>query len=480
MKLKRSIFSKYLGICVTVLLGTVVCIGAALLLTASHSYRAEEQNFLIEKAGEVATATKLSYMTSDGWDVEHISSLYHNYLKATGMNFTLTDSNGKMICCTESDGCYHIGNIISEQILSEFDNKGAIEVGTLDGIYGKNNFIYGISLTVGDGHCYLFVASSAEEYQTFLLGMYTTFAIIIAIGIIIATLIIFFVTRHMIAPIEKVTIAAERFGKGDFSEKINISEENELGLLAKSLNEMAYSLSTTDQTRKSFVANVSHELRTPMTTIGGFVDGIRDGTIPEEQHPYYLGLISEEVSRLTRLVKSMLNISKFESGEMKIKCERFDVTELAIKTALLFEKKIEEKNVEVRGLGGAPMKINADADLIGQVIWNLTENAVKFVENGGYLEYNFSIKNGYYHISIKNSGEGLEHDEIPRVFDRFYKTDESRGKDKNGVGLGLSIVRSIVKLHNGEIMIKSFKGEYVEFIFTIPVSYKRRENQEKD
>ena len=232
---------------------------------------------------------------------------------------------------------------------------------------------------------------------------------------------------------------------------------------------MASSLEAIEENRKSFISNVSHELRTPMTTIGGFVDGILDGTIPESQHKQYLRTVSEEINRLARLVRSMLNISKYEAGELELQTEVFDLTSLTIRTVLLFEKRIEAKHIDIRGLDAGRFFVNADEDLAQQVIYNLTENAVKFVDEGGYISYDFRKDDKFVYAVIRNSGEGLKKNEINKVFDRFYKTDESRGKDKTGVGLGLSIVRSIIKLHNGSILVRSKPGEYTEFEFSLPV-----------
>ena len=164
----------------------------------------------------------------------------------------------------------------------------------------------------------------------------------------------------------------------------------------------------------------------------------------------------------------MLNISKYEAGELKLQTEDFDITELTVKTVLLFEKRIEGKRIDIRGLDTDRFFVNADKDLIQQVIYNLTENAVKFVNDGGYISYDFRSEDKNVFVTIRNSGEGLKKNEINKVFDRFYKTDESRGKDKTGVGLGLSIVRSIVKLHEGSILVRSKQGEYTEFEFSVP------------
>lgn len=225
-------------------------------------------------------------------------------------------------------------------------------------------------------------------------------------------------------------------------------------------------------------ANISHELKTPMTTIAGFVDGILDGTIPPEKRDHYLQIVSGEVKRLSRLVRSMLDIARIEAGEMPLKPVVFDVNDTVCRTIFTFEQSIEAKHLEVRGLDTPKMMVEADPDLIHQVIYNLVDNAVKFVNDGGYLEINYTVENGWVYVGVKNSGQGIPKEEISKVFERFYKSDRSRSLDKNGVGLGLYIVQSIINLHGGNIMVRSTEGEFCEFVFSLPQA-KVRKNSSK-
>ncbi|MEG1044241.1 MAG: HAMP domain-containing sensor histidine kinase, partial [Oscillospiraceae bacterium] len=252
--------------------------------------------------------------------------------------------------------------------------------------------------------------------------------------------------------------------------RVHVEGYDEIDRLAMAFNNMASSLATLESTRRSFIANVSHELKTPMTTISGFIDGILDGTIPPEKHNHYLHIVSDEVKRLSRLVRSMLNIARIEAGEMSINPSGFDVNDLICRTVFIFEQAIETKNLEIKGLDVDKIMVEGDNDLIHQVVYNLIENAVKFVNQDGYIEfiYDTNREGGKTYIGIKNSGEGFSKEEMPKLFDRFYKTDKSRSLDKNGVGLGLHIVRSIINLHNSDIMVKSVKGEYCEFGFDLP------------
>ena len=237
------------------------------------------------------------------------------------------------------------------------------------------------------------------------------------------------------------------------------------------MNKMAYELKIDDEAQKSFIANVSHELKTPMTSIGGFVDGILDGTIPPEEEKKYLTIVSNEVRRLSRMVVSMLNISKIEAGEIQLAATKYDVSKQIFETLLLFEQKIEEKHIEIDGFEEMHgVMIEADRDMLHQVIYNLFDNAVKFTPENGRITVSAVSSEEATTVSIRNSGAGVSEEEISRIFERFYKVDKSRSFDTKGVGLGLYIVKTIVNMHDGEITASSKQGEYTEFSFEIPFS----------
>jgi signal transduction histidine kinase len=206
-----------------------------------------------------------------------------------------------------------------------------------------------------------------------------------------------------------------------------------------------------------------------MTTIAGFIDGILDGTIPEEKQSHYLNIVSQEVKRLSRLVRTMLDLSRIDSGELKLRPGRFDLTNTILIALLSFEKAIEDKKLEIRGLEDAEsLFVDGDPDMIHQVVYNLIENAVKFTNVGGYIEIRILDQPDRTSVVIKNSGPGIAPEELSLIFDRFYKTDKSRSQDKNGMGLGLYIVRTIIKLHGGEINVSSVQNEYCQFEFWLP------------
>ena len=278
-------------------------------------------------------------------------------------------------------------------------------------------------------------------------------------------------------PLREMSAAAKQYAKGDFSNRISVpyhkvlgGDEDEVAELVTAFNSMANALSAIETSRRNFVANVSHELKTPMTTIGGFIDGILDGTIDSSKSTYYLRIVSDEVKRLSRLVTGMLNMSKIEAGQRKIQPKEFDISAMTFKTMLGFERVIDEKKIEIRGLDKVePLNICADEDMINQVVYNLIDNAVKFTNEGGYIEVAIKSDSEKMIFSVKNSGKGISREEAGKVFERFYKTDKSRSYDVKGAGLGLYIVKTIIDMHGGQITVNSEPGEYTQFVFWLPL-----------
>ncbi len=465
--MRKSVFSEFFTLCAAIISAAIVCVAVVLIIISSEFYKSDKKGYLVANADTIMSMTKLSIDSADGVNTDYLNNIYLNVTDTTEIVFTLTDSNGVALVCSEAPPCSHTGRNIGEDILNKVGDEGFFELSSLDHFYPSTVFNLVYKFEAGGKQYYLFSKLSDTPLQQYLTKLIFALAIASAAILVLVFVAIYAAVKHLMTPVKKMTLAAKRFGSGDFSEKLYVPEDNEFGFLANSLNEMASSLEAIEENRKSFISNVSHELRTPMTTIGGFVDGILDGTIPKEKHNYYLNIVSGEVDRLARLVKSMLNISKYEAGEMEMTKKTFDLMPLLVKVLLMFETRIDEKHVEIRGIEHGRFMVSADSDLMQQVLYNLVENAVKFVDDGGYIEFAFENRDGSPVIRIRNSGEGLKANEISKVFDRFYKADASRGIDKTGVGLGLSIVRSIIKLHGGKILVRSEPNSFVEFEITL-------------
>ncbi len=477
--MQKSIFSKYFRICASVIIASILVL-CSLFMPFAAQYFTTEKLTMLEKNASIARSVVLSNyqlntsgntVTLDSGSIRNGFQMFSDSVDAT---IFFTDAQGITQLCTETTPCVHTTYQLDAKVLRTFAEQGRfLEMGRLGGIYKDTHYTVGLPVDLENGSRigYLFISASASDLRNFLVQMLKIFMLSAVVVLLLSFLVTYYATAKMVRPLREMAQAAKKFGQGDFSSRVSVGEnerEDEIGQLATAFNNMAQSLSALESMRRSFVANVSHELRTPMTSIAGFVDGILDGTIPREEQSKYLRIVSDEVKRLSRLVRSMLNLSRIEAGELKINSTQFNVVETICQTVFSFEQAIEQKQLDIRGLDTDKVMVEADADLVHQVVYNLTENAVKFVNPGGYLEFSFHVEGGMTYVGIKNSGEGLSKEEIPKVFDRFYKTDRSRGIDKNGVGLGLYIVRSIITLHGGDIIVRSVQGEYTEFVFSVP------------
>jgi len=286
---------------------------------------------------------------------------------------------------------------------------------------------------------------------------------------IAAVIAVYFITERIMHPLRNMTNAAKKFAKGDFSSRIAVSGEDEVADLGNAFNNMAESLEKLEKMRSSFLASVSHDLRTPMTTISGFIEGITSGAIPPEKHDYYLGVISAEVHRLSRLVSQLLDISRLESGDRKFNFTDFDVAEMARIILISFEQKIDSKRLEVEfDSDSDEMCVYADKDAIYQVLYNLCHNAIKFSKENGLFRIAIKrIDKKKISVSVFDEGEIISKEDANHVFERFYKTDKSRGLDKNGVGLGLYISKTIIDAHGETIRVESKDDIGTQFTFTL-------------
>ena len=287
--------------------------------------------------------------------------------------------------------------------------------------------------------------------------------------ILIAALIaIYGVSYSVTKPLRQISRAARDFSHGKYDARVNISGDDELAELGKAFNDLATVVQHRDEMQNIFLSNASHDLRTPMTTIAGFIDGILDGAIPKDKQDYYLEIIKNEIKRLSRLVTSLLDVSRLQSGERKFDMKPFNICELIGQTLISFESKILEKELDVDcDFYDFDVTVLGDKDAINQVVYNLCHNALKFsYQNGKYRVY-VKDEGDKVSVSVYNEGVGINSEELPFVFDRFFKSDKSRGLDKTGAGLGLFISKTIIAAHGEELTVESEYGKYCQFTFKL-------------
>ena len=473
----RSIFTKYFTVLSIIIVVSFASMGGMQMLFSTRYWVSEKQTLLKENTISMARITAQNTANFMG-TYNIIESALYPYLNLMSQTIDayifITDNDGKVILCSENASKVVGGVTLSKALMKKLEAGEYFEVGLLDGVYKSRQYTVGEPLTLQNGQIqlgYVFASTSAQGLSEYLMNNLQVF-FLSALGVMTLTFIaLYLMTYRMVRPLRQMAAAARSFGVGDFSSRIPVHGQDEVAELAASLNNMAVSLSSVEGMRRSFIANVSHELKTPMTTIAGFIDGILDGTIPDGKRNYYLKIVSQEVKRLSRLVKSMLDLSRIDNGELKLQPVYYDLTEQACNILLSFEQRIESKNIRVDGIEDcARAEVLADFDLIGQVVYNLIDNAIKFMDEGGTLTLHISRRDKRVYCSIRNTGAGLPVHEMPHIFERFYKSDQSRSLDKNGMGLGLYIVKTVINLHHGEIVVRSAEGEYCEFEFWLPDS----------
>ncbi len=463
----KSVYSRIFYFCTVFVMFACAVAGIAVMVSANRRYEAEVRQEIEDSAQLILSTIRNRCTGADTLPLDTVQSDLQSYTMTYNIDCYLFDADGE--CLVRSD--FAASEIrLNETLRSRADEEPYCQFGAADEGQTESTARYVEFLDIDSDRYYLMLMYPIAKLEEFSQNLVIVLTIaVLAIGLVAAP-VLYINTRQLLKPVTQITHAAEAYAKGDFSVRLQPQGDGELDYLAATMNRMAEFIDRNERSRKSFVSNVSHELKTPMTTIGGFVDGILDGAIPPERSKEYLQVVSSEVQRMTRLIHSMLNISKFEEGTLTPDFRRLEVTDLVIQTLLLFEQKAEAKQLSVEGLETAlPTYIEADRDLMQQVFYNLTENAIKFVDVGGTLSLAVHTDDTHATVHLRNTGEGLTEAEMAHIFDRFYKTDASRGKDITGVGLGLSIVSRIVALHNGTVTVKSVLDEYTEFVLSLPL-----------
>ena len=382
----------------------------------------------------------------------------------------LADAQGNVVLAAGFDQA--LGAQIPRNVLDQMagGQKAMFDSGTLGGVYDKGQYTAGCVLTDAAGQVrgYAFASSNTSALNGYVADMFSTFILSAGLMLLISSLLSVVFTTRLTLPLRRIAEAARKFGAGDFSTRVPVEGEDEVAQLAVTFNNMAANLEAIDSSRSNFMGNIAHELRTPMTSVKGFVDGMLDGTIPPELYNHYLGVVSQEVGRLTRLIQNMLDISKLEAGEYQVNARSYDVWESITGAALAAEQRIESGKIQIQGLVPERTMVYADPDLVHQVVYNLLDNAIKFTPEEGIIRFGVTRSGGQVTVSIWNTGPGIAPEALPFVFDRFFKEDRSRGLNTRGSGLGLHICKVLVNLSGGKIWVESQEGEWCRFSFTLP------------
>ena len=465
----RGLYWRQMFVTVGMVALTLVLMGVSFFSLSYNYARGQKTDELLVRAQAVSRLS-VRYLESgrylsmeDLQKDEQFRQLTVTAALISEMDILVCDTDGHVLLTTDTSmegKTVLIPPAVMDKVLTNGTWAGSSR---LDQIYSSKQFIGGVSVVnpmTGETLGAVFTVSTSASID----NLWRAFAGLLLMTSCVVLMISFMAssitTMRQIKPIREMAQATRQYAEGDFDIRMNdYGREDEIGELAASFNNMAESLQQTERQRREFIANISHELKTPMTTIAGYTDGILDGTIPPESERQYLQIISDESRRLSRLVRRMLDVSQLQAMDPLRSGSRFDVCESMRRVLISLEKKITDRSLDVEAdIPEEPILVLGDKDLITQVIYNLLDNAAKFATPGTTLYLGVATLDGKARVTVRNLGETISPEELPLLFERFHKSDKSRSEDKDGVGLGLYIVKTILEQHKEKINVTSENG----------------------
>lgn len=448
---------------------TLFLLGTSFFSLSYNYARSQQSDELLDRA-EIMSRLSVDYLESGRYlNIEDLRNdpgfqqLASFGATVSDVQFMICNTEGHVLLSTDENLSGKVVTMPEEmtrEILEEGSTSGRDD---LDGLYEQKRMVVGVPVvnrdtdrTVGVVYAVSLSTSADTMWQGFVGLFFMTAFVVLMIAFMASSI----TAMRQVQPIREMVQATRQYAEGDFDVRMkDYGQRDEMGELAASFNNMAESLQQTERQRREFIANISHELKTPMTTIAGYTDGILDGTIPPENERQYLQIISDESRRLSRLVRRMLDVSQLQVMDPLKNGSHFDICESMRRVLISMEKKITDRHLDVDAdIPEEPILVRGDNDMITQVIYNLLENATKFAREGTTLYLGVTTIDGKARVTVRNLGDTIPAEELPLLFERFHKSDKSRSEDKDGVGLGLYIVKTILEQHKEKINVTSENG----------------------
>jgi len=464
---RNRLFRRLLFTNITIIVLTMVILSALFYIMFENYYFRDKEKIMVEEGKQINTILN-DYLIGD-IDIDRLNQNLNVVDRLINASIWVVSTDGHIYIQSRDFEKNWTGVTLSkDDIKNILKGETIVRRGYFGGRFTQPVLTVGLPLILGGKiQGAIFMHAPIVEMQKTLMDIFFIMLLAISISIFIAFILISYTSKRISNPLKEMSIATEKMAKGDFSTKINVVDDDEIGDLSKSFNAMSSELGRMDNARREFVANVSHELRSPLSTIQGYIDGVVDGTIPMEKSKFYLEIAQKETRRMSRLISELLDITKMESGAFPLNLVEFDINELIRLTIIKMESRINEKDLMVKvDFDSDKDIVEADKDKIEQVLTNLIDNAIKFSNPGGYIHIVTEKSKDKLFIKVHNKGKTIPPGEIDHIWDRFYKVDKSRSGSP-GVGLGLYIVRSIINLHNEDIWVTSSNEEGTTFTFTL-------------
>lgn len=467
----NTLFKKQFCMHAFALIISFVLLGAGLTKAFTSFFINQKQEMLIEHNKKIAKDFKQAYFFGNTYrtkDLKDELKILEEYLNASFI--FLDNENIIKVLSNSIDSKWYNTKIDIKKYLDDYKDGMYYQIhGTMGGIFNEPVLSIGYPLVInGIEIGTIFMNTPVTDLLIPVEKAYQIIIIFIIVAIIVAFILVYFFSKKISLPLIEINKAAKVMANGNFEKRICINSKDEIGQLADILNEMAQSLYEQEKRRNELISNISHDIRSPLTSMKGFLQALIDGTIQEDKRERYLNIVIEETERITRLANNILDINNTKTDTNEINYVKFDINELIRRVIISFESRIISKELNTSlSFDEEETFVLADFEKIQRVIYNLVDNAIKFTENKKNIFISTKVKGNKVYVSIKDEGCGISIEEQRRVFDRFYKVDSSRGQDKNGSGLGLSIVKEFIISQGETIEINSGINKGSEFIFTL-------------
>lgn len=468
----KTIFGKQLLLYLGTLIISFVLLGAALSQAIRSYFKNQRVEYLTDSAARIAVSLEntVSYGVFDWYWLNTQVNAMQQYLNADlvviNKDYTVIEGSSYLTDATQT--CY------AKALEPLMEGQIVVLYGDLDGLFRESLLIVGYPLTAWNDVQYgaLLIGSSMKELDETVYGMYRITLLCLGVSAVFTFGLIYLTSRTISKPLKQMNAAARVIAGGDFEKRIPVRSRDEVGQLAERFNLMAEGLQEQERIRRAFIANLSHDIRSPLTSMRGFLQAIGDGTVPPEKQPYYLDIILDESERLIKLSNDLLDITRIQEADLQLNQTAFDINELIRRTVMRFEQRALDKGLRIScRFAHETDAVWADADKVQRVIYNLLDNAVKFTpDEAGEIVIETTVSSRKVKVGVQDNGRGIPESEQKRVFDRFYKGDASRGEDKKGSGLGLSIVKEFMRAHGEEVTLSGGPGEGTLITFTLPVA----------
>lgn len=474
--MKSSIFQKQLKAFMIILVGSFLILGFLLTVFFSSYLQKDKIRSLEEQATRIANIYTKKYnphamITTEVFQRD-LDDEFQSMLMYKNIHVFITDNLMQVEGYSSDISHFKDQQLLIPSLMDVLNGNNVYVVGDLDGMFDKKEITVGCPVIYrGNVAAAVFVSSDFGEIKNIVLELLKILILTSVVSIITAFVATYVIASNISQPLISIGEAASEIASGDFDKKIDIVSDDEIGQLAKSFNHMAESLHTIEQNRRDYISNLSHDIRSPLTSIRGFLQAILDGTIDKENQDYYLQIILEETDRISELANDTLILSQVED-DMALRTSHFDINELIRKNIMMLHSRITQKDLHIQILFADEMSyVEADEEKIKRVVNNLLDNAIKFSYPRTVLQVETTTEKEKILVSITNFGDVISEKDQIKIFDRFYKSDTSRGQDKKGTGLGLSIVKEFMKAHNETIVVTSTKETGTTFTFSLPLAH---------